>query len=116
MVRRPKAVSNRDSDLDRLRLVIDTISLVDEPLMVNLETARAHGQNKYPIRQTWHALLAEGRKECENLSTGKVGSFGRIIRVSLETDRRIFTPIARHTEKWKRAYNRRSSVERVTPM
>lgn len=46
------------SDLDRLRLVIDTMSLVDEPLMVALETSRANGQNKYPIRQTWHALLA----------------------------------------------------------
>ena len=46
------------SDLDRLRLVIETISLVDEPLMIALETARANGQNKYPICQTWHALLA----------------------------------------------------------
>ena len=31
----------------------------------------------------------------------------------LDLDRRIFTPIARHTLKWKKAYARRSSVERV---
>lgn len=28
-------------------------------------------------------------------------------------DRRIFTPIARHTDKWEKAYDRRTSVERV---
>ncbi len=33
--------------------------------------------------------------------------------MSLERDRRIFTPIARHTAKWKKAYARRTSVERV---
>ena len=31
----------------------------------------------------------------------------------LRTDYRIFTPIARHTVKWKKAYNKRTSVERV---
>jgi len=36
-----------------------------------------------------------------------------VIRVPLETDRRIFTPIARHTAKWSKAYARRTSVERV---
>lgn len=54
-----------------------------------------------------------GRAECEKLSPVGVGDFGRIVRVPLELDRRIFTPIARHTEKWKKAYKRRTSVERV---
>lgn len=39
-----------------------------------------------------------------------IGKFGRIIRVPLHTDYRIFTPIARHTVKWKKAYNKRTSV------
>jgi hypothetical protein len=33
--------------------------------------------------------------------------------VPLELDRRIFTPIARCTPKWDKAYDRRTSVERV---
>lgn len=35
------------------------------------------------------------------------------IRIHLETDRRIFTPVARSSNKWKKLYNKRSSVERV---
>jgi len=35
------------------------------------------------------------------------------VRVPIELDRRIFTPIARPTDKWQKAYNLRTSVERV---
>ncbi|WP_094545861.1 transposase [Petroclostridium xylanilyticum] len=35
------------------------------------------------------------------------------IRISIETDRRIFTPIDRASYKWERYYNKRTSVERV---
>lgn len=35
------------------------------------------------------------------------------VRISLEENRRIFTPVARSSYKWKRIYNKRSSVERV---
>jgi hypothetical protein len=35
------------------------------------------------------------------------------IRIPLETDRRIFTPIDRTSYKWKRYYNKRTAVERV---
>ena len=54
-----------------------------------------------------------GRAECEKLSPVGVGDFGRVIRVPLVLDRRIFTPIARPTDKWQKAYDRRTSVERV---
>ena len=36
-----------------------------------------------------------------------------MLRVPLELDRRIFTPIGRHTAKWEKAYDRRTAVERV---
>lgn len=52
-----------------------------------------------------------GRKECE--SYAHVGPFGRTFRVPLDTDRRIFVPFARHTRTWKKAYARRTAVERV---
>jgi len=35
------------------------------------------------------------------------------IRIKLEDDRRVFTPLARSSYAWKRAYKKRTSVERV---
>jgi hypothetical protein len=35
------------------------------------------------------------------------------VRISLSANRRVFTPTARSSYKWKRLYNKRSSVERV---
>ena len=35
------------------------------------------------------------------------------VRVSLDEDRRIFTPLARSSKGWQKAYNRRTAVERV---
>ena len=35
------------------------------------------------------------------------------VRIPLEENRRIFTPVARSSQKWKKIYNKRSSVERV---
>ena len=35
------------------------------------------------------------------------------IRIDIDIDRRIFTPIDRASYKWKRIYAKRTSVERV---
>jgi hypothetical protein len=35
------------------------------------------------------------------------------LRIPLDTDRRVFTPIARSTPRWEKAYDRRTAVERV---
>lgn len=37
----------------------------------------------------------------------------RIFRIKCEEDRRIFTPVARQSHKWKRLYNQRSGIERI---
>jgi hypothetical protein len=66
---------------------------------------------KYRCPAAAYGSHCPGRAECE--SNAKVGPFGRVIRVPLSTDRRIFTPIARQTPKWKRGYARRTAVERV---
>lgn len=71
------------------------------------------GTLKYRCPAASFGFECAGRAECEKLSPFGVGAYGRVIRVPLDTNRRIFTPIARHTEKWRKAYNRRSSVERV---
>jgi hypothetical protein len=68
---------------------------------------------KYRCPAAHYGSQCAGRAECEKLSPVGVGEMGRIVRVPLETDRRIFTPIARHTAKWAAAYDRRTSVERV---
>jgi hypothetical protein len=44
---------------------------------------------------------------------GRHPAHGRIVRVPLEMDRRIFTPLARDSKAWTRAYRHRTAVERV---
>jgi len=68
---------------------------------------------KYRCPAAAFGFECQGRAECEKLSSGRVGDFGRVVRVPLNLDRRIFTPIARPSNKWDKAYHRRSSVERV---
>ncbi len=38
---------------------------------------------------------------------------GKAVRIPLEEDRRIFTPLARSSYRWKSIYKKRTAVERV---
>lgn len=71
------------------------------------------GTLKYRCPAAAFGFQCPGRAECEKLSPVGVGEFGRVVRVPLKLDRRIFTPIARPTDKWQKAYDLRTSVERV---
>lgn len=71
------------------------------------------GTLKYRCPAAAFGFECAGREQCEKQSPVGVGTFGRVVRVPLELDRRIFTPIARPTEKWRKEYNCRTSVERV---
>lgn len=54
--------------------------------------------------------------ECFNkdiCGKGNYGKYGRVIRIPLEKDRRLFTPIARSSYAFSRIYKGRTSVERV---
>ncbi|MDP1759030.1 MAG: transposase [Thermodesulfovibrionales bacterium] len=51
--------------------------------------------------------------ECKGFTECSEGTKGKIVRIPLDTDRRIFVPIARSSYKWRRIYNGRTSVERV---
>ena len=66
---------------------------------------------KYRCPAAAFGMDCKGRSECE--SRANVSAFGRTVRVPLSTDRRIFTPIARHSHKWERLYKGRTAVERV---
>lgn len=51
--------------------------------------------------------------ECKGYSQCSQETKGKIVRIRLEVDRRIFVPIARSSYKWQRIYNGRTAVERV---
>ena len=65
---------------------------------------------KYRCPAAAYGCDCAGRKECEALAD--VGDWGRTLRVPLDLDRRIFTPLARSSYAWKTAYARRTAVER----
>jgi len=44
---------------------------------------------------------------------GRHGMHGRVVRVPLDHDRRLFTPLARDSKAWRREYKKRTAVERV---
>lgn len=68
---------------------------------------------KYQCPAAYADFKCIGRAQCEKLAPLGVGKNGRVVRVPLGLDRRIFTPIARHTHKWDKAYDCRTAVERV---
>lgn len=62
---------------------------------------------KYLCPSKAYGLECQGMKEC-----GGIG-YGRIVRVPLKTNRRLWTPIARGSYKWERLYKTRTAAERV---
>lgn len=71
---------------------------------------KRRGTLKFRCPAAAYGCECAGRRECEALAD--VGSWGRTLRIPMELDRRIFTPLARSSYAWKTAYNRRTSVER----
>jgi hypothetical protein len=67
------------------------------------------GTLKYRCPVAAHGGVCQGQALCP----GACNSHGRIVRIPLSRDRRIFTPLARGTKSWERAYDRRTAVERV---
>jgi len=66
---------------------------------------------KYRCPAAACGLDCKGRSECE--ANAQVGPFGRVIRVPLAKDGRIFTPVARSSYQWQKLYDGRTAVERV---
>ena len=65
---------------------------------------------KYRCPAAAYGFQCRGRSGC---SPGYCGEYGRVVRIPLEKDRRIFTPLARSSYAWSRGYRRRTAVERV---
>ncbi|MCH8888584.1 MAG: transposase [SAR324 cluster bacterium] len=68
---------------------------------------------KYRCPAAAYDLECAGRTECAKAAGVQPGSYGRIVRIPLERDRRIFTPLARSSYAWKTQYAKRTAVERV---
>lgn len=58
-------------------------------------------------------LRCEGWKKCHGDAGCKTSGYGRVVRVALERDRRIFTPTPCDSPSWRRAYRKRNAVERI---
>jgi len=59
---------------------------------------------KYRCPARHYGLECKGASEC---------TVGSSVRIPLSEDRRIFTPLARSSYAWQRAYKKRTAVERV---
>lgn len=65
---------------------------------------------KYRCPAAAYGCACAGRDLCGN---GKTKGFGRVVRIPLAKDRRLFTPMARSSYAFKRQYKRRTAVERI---
>ena len=68
---------------------------------------------RYRCPAAAYGLVCQGRAACERGALGRETGFGRVVRVPLDLDYRVFTPIPRDTPSWKHAYASRTAVERV---
>ena len=73
----------------------------------------ARGVLKYRCPAAAYGLRCEGWKKCHGDAGCETGGYGRVVRVPLERDRRIFAPTPRGSVSWERAYKRRGALERI---
>ena len=72
------------------------------------------GTLKYRCPAAAYGLDCAGRAQCERESGSRCGAHGRVLRISLkDADRRVFTPTPWGAPSWRRAYARRSALERI---
>jgi hypothetical protein len=60
-----------------------------------------------------YGIECKNRDACRCRLAVRDGHHGRVVRVPLDRDRRLFTPVYRHSGTFRKAYKKRSSVERV---
>ena len=88
-----------DSLVEQLREVLPDFGRI---LALGFESDRETLKYRCPARQ--YGLECKGRRRCPVRGS---------VRIKLEEDRRIFTPLARSSYRWKTLYKKRTSVERV---
>jgi hypothetical protein len=68
---------------------------------------------KYRCPAAAYGFACGGKGECSRMAPGTAGAFGRVVRIALDQDRRIFLPTPRSSPSFQRSYAKRTSVERV---
>jgi hypothetical protein len=91
-------------DLERLDVVLKYMP--DEGLMRELREGFEHKRRtlKYCCPAKHYGYACSGERWC---------AVGKAVRISLEEDRRVFTPMARSSYRWKSIYKKRTAVERI---
>jgi hypothetical protein len=67
------------------------------------------GTLKYRCPAAAYGLQCAGRSIC----APRKSDYGRVVRVPIELDRRLFVPLPRSSYAWQREYDKRTAVERV---
>jgi hypothetical protein len=67
------------------------------------------GTLKYRCPAAANGFDCHGRADCPGAQT----EYGKIVRIPIENDRRMFTPIPRDSDAWEKGYDRRTAVERI---
>lgn len=60
-----------------------------------------------------YGIECNNREACKGSWQAKNGEYGRVVRVALDTDRRLFFPAYRHSSTFKNTYKKRTATERV---
>jgi len=98
----------RCRDLPGKAGVLDPLENYEAMVFQGFEAER--GCLKYRCPAAARGLECTQRALCNQ---GRHSAHGRVVRVPLDYDRRLFTPLARDSKAWTREYKKRSAVERV---
>lgn len=71
------------------------------------------GTLKFRCPAAAYGLECKNREACHCRPQVREGEYGRVVRVALERDRRIFMPLHRHSQGFVKGYAKRTAIERV---
>lgn len=74
---------------------------------------KERGSLKFRCPAAAYGLECKNREACHCAPGVRDGAYGRVVRVALDRDRRIFMPLHRHSRGFIEAYKKRTAVERV---
>jgi hypothetical protein len=80
--------------------------------MAGLEMVH-YGADKRRMRIKWRCLMYRQPDLCEHHQQCSPSPYGRVFYTKMEDDFRLFTETPRGSKAWKKAYARRTSVERT---
>jgi len=100
----------------QVRCKVDPFQAADDKAFADMQFMGfepGRGTLKFRCPAAAFGLECNNREACRCSPGVREGHYGRVVRVPLELDRRLFTPIWRHSGRFARLYNGRTAVERV---